>query len=1177
MEWLALWGAQQLSGFAFRAVLDSLGNVLGDLAQDAGKDFVKDFFKDALKDGINRFKQDALAVAMGQAVTQFLYLVQQELEGAGVRKADLQPYNPALQTLIHHKPVKVWLAQAFEPGCQSLDGKRLRQVWAELKLPALPEDFSWGKIGRVYWIRVDDLIGESQDLKELFAARKLGAIDENTQQLAGVVPDFDLERYRESLQETYGRLKLNAIDTTYQDYKVRLWRVFVPQHVREALPPSRYELPKDVQQRLQDAGLLEAEVLPDASEQYQRLFLEKPVHPVLEMLRQPDCQYAVILGDPGAGKSSLLQYLALDWAENPTAEIPLLIELRQYVTDENQPQDFLEFFHQGRRTICELNQLQLHEQLQSGKALVMFDGLDGIFDPHRREGAITEIIAFTNKYKRVRVVVTSRIVGYNSELLGDAEFRHFTLEDFNSGQIRQFIKQWHQLALVDETDRERAEIRQRLQTAIQDSPAIRALAGNPLLLTMMAILNRKQELPRKRADLYEESAKVLLYQWDIEYKKLQLTLDDVDLRAKQAMLRRVAFRMQASAEGLQGNIIHRDELEAELADYLRSREIPQPLTVAGKLIEQLRRRDFILCHLGNDYFAFVHRTFLEYFCATEFVERFGKRGTAGGLPLEQLQTEVFGQHWPDKSWHEVLRLIVGNENIDVEFAGAIVAFLAELQTEADEVAPLLLAADCYGEIENKTKIPAVGKTLLDKLKAVLEDVSKPETLGKTQESSQSVEEEGDSPAVRLRKLLEKHSKRESLDNKDYGAITRKIVTLFWENTEVKSWLEEKALNHKNSNVRSAIAKGIAAVELPHVQSELINNLGDVYHWQNRYEDAIAVYLNLNLTASPISKFGLIKSYINLKRYDEAIAYCNQWIEGEPKSQWAYDQLGKGYRESGHYSEAIAAYNQAIAIAEKTPVMTLSHRQGLVWTYQDMGQYESAISAAEQTIAIDPANKFNSGTHNNLGMVYQDLGHDEAAISAFQQAIALDSTNKTLHNNLGCLYRSLERWEEAIEAFQTAIEIDPKYANPYAQLGVLFLLQRELDRAEPELTMSIEINPYYGNGILRLGLLQALRGDLVIARATWQRGLALYPEHALDCRLLRTVYVVALGNTDLGIARLRQILQQEQPPSGLLHQVLEIAQLLQRCPDPIFGISQVVSLLEWGMQQAPVFEWIGVNQ
>ena len=46
---------------------------------------------------------------------------------------------------------------------------------------------------------------------------------------------------------------------------------------------------------------------------------------------------------------------------------------------------------------------------------------------------------------------------------------------------------------------------ERLQRAIDSSKAIKELAGNPLLLTMMAILNRNQELPRDRPELYEPS------------------------------------------------------------------------------------------------------------------------------------------------------------------------------------------------------------------------------------------------------------------------------------------------------------------------------------------------------------------------------------------------------------------------------------------------------------------------------------------------------------------------------------------------------------------------------------------------------------------------------------------------------------------------------------------------
>jgi HEAT repeat protein len=434
-------------------------------------------------------------------------------------------------------------------------------------------------------------------------------------------------------------------------------------------------------------------------------------------------RYIVILGDPGSGKSTLLQYIALNWARTPlnnviSQPIPLLIELRSYSRDRTSGQckDFLEFFHKGS-VICRLNQHELHERLKAGKVLVLFDGLDEVFDPAQREEVITDIHRFTNDYPNVRVIVTSRIIGYKPQRLRDAEFRHFMLQDLELDQIQDFIYRWHELTFTDEADKVRK--RERLQQAIKTSSAIGELAGNPLLLTMMAILNRNQELPRDRPELYNQTSKVLLNQWDVEQKLLENPRIDsvaIDYKDKQAMLRQVAYHMQAADKGLAGNLIRGEDLERILTGYLKSIEVSQARTVARLLIEQLRNRNFILCFLGADSYGFVHRTFLEYFCACEFVERFGKRGLEGGLTLEELKTEVFGKHWQDESWHEVLRLIVGM--IDTSFAGKIINYLMEQNGEEAKFINLFLAAKCLSDARNCSVLEATATRLLNQLKGL---------------------------------------------------------------------------------------------------------------------------------------------------------------------------------------------------------------------------------------------------------------------------------------------------------------------------------------------------------------------------------------------------------------------------------------------------------------------------
>ena len=61
--------------------------------------------------------------------------------------------------------------------------------------------------------------------------------------------------------------------------------------------------------------------------------------------------------------------------------------------------------------------------------------------------------------------------------------------------------------------------------------------------------------------------------------------------------------------------------------------------------------------------------------------------------------------------------------------------------------------------------------------------------------------------------------------------------------------------------------------------------------------------------------------------------------------------------------------------------------GLGDVYRDLGRHEEAIAAYQQAIALDA--KF-AYPHNGLGNVYRKLGRSDEAIAAYQQAIALDS-------------------------------------------------------------------------------------------------------------------------------------------------------------------------------------------
>ncbi|MEW6495992.1 MAG: NACHT domain-containing protein, partial [Cyanobacteriota bacterium] len=532
LDWLAVWGVSSAVGLVFKPILE-------DLAKDATKDWAKDLMKDSLKNVLRLPSKEPVDIAAGKALKEFLQLVQDELEDADISEAELKQYIKPLKQFISNKSIKEILGSAFKDDCQVLDAATLAKTWNQLNLLSLPDEFDWKQVGKRYVKKVKAIVRESDELRAILDSQKLEGIEQNTKELVGIVPEFDLRRYQEGLQERYANLNLDSLDTSVYDYreKLKVWQVFIAQNVRECQEflPQVYEIPKEHQRRMRERNELEAELDPEEWERYKQVYYQQPVRSVLDVVNgmlgdglppQPplvrgeqdlisfsngkeqdfstvprlgkgglggvnaECSKIVILGDPGSGKSMLLQYLALNWARTPlnnviSQPIPLLIELRSYSRDRTSGKckDFLEFCHNGN-VFCRLNQHQLHEQLKAGKVLVMFDGLDEVFDPAQRDEVITDIHRFTNDYPNVRVIVTSRIIGYKPQRLRDAEFLHFMLQDLESEQIQDFIYRWHELTFTDEADKVRK--RERLQQAINTSKAIGELAGNPLLLTMMA-------------------------------------------------------------------------------------------------------------------------------------------------------------------------------------------------------------------------------------------------------------------------------------------------------------------------------------------------------------------------------------------------------------------------------------------------------------------------------------------------------------------------------------------------------------------------------------------------------------------------------------------------------------------------------------------------------------------
>ncbi|MCT7965808.1 tetratricopeptide repeat protein [Laspinema sp. D1] len=108
-----------------------------------------------------------------------------------------------------------------------------------------------------------------------------------------------------------------------------------------------------------------------------------------------------------------------------------------------------------------------------------------------------------------------------------------------------------------------------------------------------------------------------------------------------------------------------------------------------------------------------------------------------------------------------------------------------------------------------------------------------------------------------------------------------------------------------------------------------------------------------------------------------------------------------------------------------------------------GKFIEAVAAFEQAIALYPD---YDTAYNNLGITYAQMGNFSAAVSAFEQALTLNAGNVEYYNNLGSALGSLGRITEATNVLREAIARYPNEPDSHFNLAIAFLNQNQLSEA-----------------------------------------------------------------------------------------------------------------------------------
>lgn len=416
----------------------------------------------------------------------------------------------------------------------------------------------------------------------------------------------------------------------------------------------------------------------------------------------------VILGDPGAGKTTFLRRIAyalcnsklgLDAAT--TAEtlgldkesFPVLIrmsELAEHIegcskrvqaelhkkTSPAWLADFLAKTSKEQGT--GLDRDYFEQVIEDGPATVLLDGLDEVTTREQRE-CIAELVSEAARcFKSCRFVVTNRPPAFEGKAVLP-NFAQVWIDPLEDTAIDGFLRKWCETLFVG-SERQVQKHFEELLTAIRSRVEIRRMARNPVMLTALAVVHwHEKRLPEQRADLYES-----IITWLSRSRERR----DGRLPATTCVnrLQELALAMQDHPEGRQVQVSRRWAAEQIAGEWSDGSE-RQRIQIAETFLGEEELDSGIVVGRGDD-IRFWHLTFQEFLAARAIAARPDQEHKA-------ILLEPPGA--PDlylADWREVVLLLAGV--LHKQGPRKVDGFVSTVLDQVDRLSALADQARCVG-------------------------------------------------------------------------------------------------------------------------------------------------------------------------------------------------------------------------------------------------------------------------------------------------------------------------------------------------------------------------------------------------------------------------------------------------------------------------------------------------
>jgi Leucine-rich repeat (LRR) protein len=268
----------------------------------------------------------------------------------------------------------------------------------------------------------------------------------------------------------------------------------------------------------------------------------------------------------------------------------------------------------------------VHNVLQSGRALVLIDGLDEVPKKYRAE-VRAQLKQLVSRYPECFYVLSTRPAALEPGELVDLNFREATVAPMSETDRGLLIDRWHD-AVRTQILKTRGEaeatklngMAEALKAQLRDNPPIARLATNPLLAAMVCALHRdrNRKLPDDLHELAEALCHMLLYRRERE--------SGLDLSEFNAEYRDLTYPQRKAIVAHLAKFMVEEEISAISEKHARDVIAQALYTIKGRkrseapaILKGLIERSGILRQKAPGMVDFIHNAFKEYLAAGRFV------------------------------------------------------------------------------------------------------------------------------------------------------------------------------------------------------------------------------------------------------------------------------------------------------------------------------------------------------------------------------------------------------------------------------------------------------------------------------------------------------------------------------------------------------------------------------